>query len=440
MAKDTPLSLKNLIIYSIYVRNHSQEGTFQAVTRDLPRIKKMGVDVIWLMPIHPIGMVNRKGTLGCPYSITDYRSVNPEYGTLQDFRNLVAESHALGMKVMIDVVYNHTAHDSLLVRDHPDFFHQDAHGRPITTVPDWSDVIDLKHPQSELTRYLIDSLKYWVTLGVDGFRCDVASLIPAKFWQQARDEVAEIKPGVIWLAESVHAAFIEIRRQENLFAISDSEIYSAFDLTYDYDIWPIFQQTAQGKQPVKRLLEMYRFQHAIYPSNFIKMHCVENHDQDRILKTVTDRNRALAWTAFEAFNDGAWLIYAGQEAGEDHTPSLFEKEPVRWKSYPLQDFITKLNEIKKHPSIANGTFLLLESEPAIQAAWKNGTSHLYGIFNVNGKKGSISVHLPDGDYRDAIANTSVNVRNGKTELPLNAIILETDKLLRETAFFSELMD
>jgi len=440
MAKDTPRTLNNLIIYSIYVRNHSQEDTFRAVAKDLTRIKNLGVDVIWFLPIHPIGKIKRKGSMGCPYSISDYRSVNPEYGTLQDFQDLVAEIHSLGMRVMIDVVFNHTAHDSLLVHDHPEFFHQDDRGNPVTTVPDWSDVIDLKHPQPELSRYLIDSLKYWVTLGVDGFRCDVASLIPAEFWQQARQEIAAIKPGVIWLAESVHAAFIEVRRQEGLFAISDSELYTAFDLTYDYDIWPIFQQVAQRKMPVKRLLEMYRFQHAIYPAGYIKMHCVENHDQDRILKAVPDRNRALAWTGYQSFNDGAWLIYAGQEAGEDHKPSLFEKEPVRWNNYPLQDFITRLNKIKKHPSLAGGTFLQLEAEPAIQAAWKADLISLLGIFNVNGNKGLMTVHIPDGDYRDLISNNTVAVRNGKIEIPLHAFILEIRTLLREDAFFSELLD
>ena len=440
MAKDTPKSFKNLVIYSIYVRNHSLEGTFNAVTRDLDRIKKMGVDVVWLMPIHPIGKKNKKGSLGCPYSISDYRSVNPEYGTLADFQELIAASHQLGLKVMIDVVYNHTAHDSILVREHPEFFHQDTQGNPVTTVPDWSDVIDLKHPHPELTRYLIDSLKYWVSIGVDGFRCDVASLVPAEFWQQARREVSEVKPGVIWLAESVHAVFVETRRQEKLFAISDSEIYTAFDLTYDYDIWPMFQHTVKGDLPVKRLLEMYRFQHAIYPANFIKMRYVENHDQSRIRQTVPDTNQALAWTAFEAFNDGAWLIYAGQEAGEDHTPSLFEKDIVRWNGYPFQDLLTRLNGIKKHPAVSEGFLLFLETEPVIQVAWKANTVHLYGIFNVEGQKGKVQVHIPNGCYTDLISGRVVNVIAGKMDIPEVAIILETSTLLKNQQFFSELLD
>ena len=151
MATDTPSSYRNLVIYEIYVRNHGVNGKFQDVEKDLPRLHTLGVDVLWFMPIHPIGVVNKKGSLGCPYSIRDYREVNPEYGTKDDFSRLVQKTHEMGMKVMIDVVYNHTAHDSVLVQLHPEYFHQDENGNPVTTVPEWSDVIDLKHPNPELT-------------------------------------------------------------------------------------------------------------------------------------------------------------------------------------------------------------------------------------------------------------------------------------------------
>ena len=440
MAKDTPKLLKNTIIYSIYVRNHSEEGTFAGVTKDLVRIQSMGVDIVWLMPVHPIGELHKKGSLGCPYSIRDYSTVNPEYGTLQDFHHLIAKVHQLGMKLMIDVVYNHTAHDSILVKEHPEFFHQSLDGKPITTVPDWSDVIDLKHPNPELTTYLIDSLKYWASIGVDGFRCDVASLVPVEFWQKAREELHKVHPDTIWLAESVHAGFVEYRRRLGLSAVSDSELYSAFDLTYDYDIWPMFQSVVKGETPVKRLLEMYRFQHAIYPGNFIKMHYVENHDQPRIQQTASDSSQALAWTAFEAFNDGAWLIYAGQEAGEDHTPSLFERDLVRWNGYPLQQYLTDLNKIKKHPCILTGSILFLSSEPVIQAAWRSDKCVLFGVFNVRGKVGKVDVGIPDGIYQDLLQGTLVSVIKGKMDCPETAVIIESPSLLNDKAIFSELLD
>jgi hypothetical protein len=440
MASDTPLTYRNLVLYEVYVRNHGPHGTFADIEADLPRIRAMGVDVVWFMPIHPIGMLNKKGSLGCPYSIADYREVNPEYGSRSDFARLIERAHALGLKVMIDVVYNHTAHDSVLVRDHPEWFHQDEHGRPVTTVPDWSDVIDLKHPNPGLTQYLIETLQGWARFGVDGFRCDVASLLPLEFWSQARQAVAEVKPGVIWLAESVHAAFIAYRRSRGLSGLSDSELYHAFDLTYDYDIWPIFQAAVQGKVPVSRYLDMLRFQDAIYPANFVKLRYVENHDQARVMALAPGRAQALAWTAFQAFNKGAFLVYGGQESAAQHTPSLFDIDKVAWGGYELQTFLTRLAQLKKDPALASGQFVALAAEPAVQAAWCAPEANLYGVFNVNAAVGEVEVQLPDGDYRNMLGSTTVRVAHRRTPLPDSAVILRYGDSPPLEPFYSDLLD
>jgi glycosidase len=439
MAPQTPLSYRNLVLYEVYVRNHGPNGTFADVEADLERIRAMGVDMVWFMPIHPIGQLNKKGSLGCPYSIQDYRGVNPEYGTRKDFSRFIEKAHALGLKVMIDVVYNHTAHDSVLVKEHPDYFHQDAYGRPVTTVPEWSDVIDLKHPNPGLTRYLITTLKNWAKFGVDGFRCDVASLLPLDFWIQARAEVEKIKPGVIWLAESVHASFVNHRRENGLSGLSDSELYAAFDMTYDYDIWPLFQQVAQGVRPVKRYLEVLRFQDAIYPDNFVKMRCAENHDQMRIMRLAPSRSQGLAWTAFAAFNRGAFLIYAGQESAATHTPSLFDIDKVEWGEYELQPFLTRLAGLKKHPAL-EGNLHFLSAEPAIQAAWVGQGKGLYGVFNTSGQFGRVEVQLPDGDYLDLLSDDRIPVRGSSMELCLDAVILEIEHPRRYQPMHFELLD
>lgn len=441
MAIDSPLSFRNLVIYEVYVRNHGPHGTFADVEADLERINNLGVDIVWFMPIHPIGQVNKKGSLGCPYSISNYREVNPEYGTKADFARLIEKAHALGMKVMIDVVYNHTAHDSILVREHPEWYHQDANGNPVTTVPDWSDVIDLNHPNPALSAYLIETLQGWATFGVDGFRCDVASLVPEDFWLEARRKVAEVKQGVIWLAESVHAGFVEYRRRANLSAISDSEIYRAFDLTYDYDIFPIWQAAVAGKQPVGRYLEMLRFQDAIYPANFAKMRCVENHDQLRIMNLAPSRDQALAWTAFEAFNRGAFLLYGGQESAADHTPSLFDVDKVDWKGYELTPFLTTLAKLKREPAQVEGKFIITAAEPVIQAVWNHPGANLFGAFNVSRFKGEITISIPDGTYTDLISGKPVAVANGRMAAPQTAVIVRVRGNLPETRpFYSDLLD
>jgi 1,4-alpha-glucan branching enzyme len=440
MASDTPSSYRNLVIYEIYVRNHGANGTFSDVERDLHRLHTLGVDVLWFMPIHPIGESNKKGSLGCPYSIRDYREVNPEYGTKEDFTRLIQQAHEMSMKIMIDVVYNHTAHDSVLVREHPEYFHQDENGNPVTTVPEWSDVIDLKLSNPGLTSYLIETLQGWVEMGVDGFRCDVASLLPQDFWVQARTEVANMKPGVIWLAESVHSSFVGARRSNGLTGLSDSELYKTFDMTYDYDIWPIWQLAVQGKVPVRRYTEMLRYQDCIYPENYIKVRCVENHDQARIMRMAPSRAQGIAWTAFEAFNKGPFLIYAGQESAVKHTPSLFEIDKVEWGDYNLQPFLTRLAKLKKDPTQVEGKFVVIQADPAIQAAWEYPGKNLYGIFNTSGKVGYIMVNLPDGTYRDILNDGQVLVRGGKMLLPETAAIVGfTDTILLRPAY-SELLD
>lgn len=440
MASNTPSSYRNLVIYEIYVRNHGPNGTFEEVEKDLHRLHALGIDILWFMPIHPIGKVNKKGSLGCPYSIRDYREVNPEYGTMDDFSRLVQKTHEMGMKVMIDVVYNHTAHDSVLVQQHPEYFHQDENGNPVTTVLEWSDVIDLKHPNPELTSYLIETLQNWCKLGVDGFRCDVASLLPKEFWVQARVELEKVKPGVIWLAESVHASFVGSRRANGLSGLSDSELYEAFDMTYDYDIWPIWQLAVQGKVPVRRYIEMLRYQDCIFPQTFVKMRCVENHDQPRIMRLAPSRAQGVAWTAFQAFNRGPFLIYDGQESGVKHTPSLFDIDKVEWGDYNMQPFLTRLAKLKKDPAQVEGKFIVLQADPAIQAVWEHPGKNLYGIFNTSGKTGYIMVNLPDGTYRDILNDGQVSVRNGKILLPETAAIVRfSDTILLRPAY-SELLD
>jgi Alpha amylase, catalytic domain/Bacterial Alpha amylase C-terminal domain len=440
MAINTPSSYRNLVLYEVFIRNHGVNGTFSDIEKDLPRLHTLGVDVLWFMPIHPIGEINRKGSKGSPYSIRDYRAVNPDYGTKDDFARLIAQAHERGMKIMIDVVYHHTAHDSVLVKEHPEFFRQDEAGHLKTTVPDWSDVVDLDHPNPELTKYLIEALKEWVRLGVDGFRCDVASLVPLKFWQQARAEVNQVNPDVIWLAESVHASFVGARREQGLTGLSDSELYEVFDLTYDYDIWPIWQLAVQGKLPVRRYIEMLRYQECIYPKNFIKMRCVENHDQARIMRLAPSRTQAIAWMAFEAFNKGPFLIYCGQESACKHTPSLFEVDKIDWADYSLQPFLTRLAKLKKDPAQVEGKFVVVQADPAIQAAWEYPGKSLYGIFNTSGKVGYIMVNLPDGTYRELLSDDQVTVRGGKMLLPETAAIVRFNGSLLLRPAYSELLD
>ncbi|MCX7950987.1 MAG: alpha-amylase family glycosyl hydrolase [Clostridiales bacterium] len=426
MAKTTDKSLRNKIIYSVYVRNHGKNGTFKDVEEDLERIKSLGTDIIWFMPIHPIGVKNKKGSLGCPYAIKNYREVNPEYGTLDDFKRLVDKIHSLGMKCMIDVVYNHTSPDSYLVENHPEFFYRKPDGNMGNKVGDWTDIVDLDYNNKELWDYQIETLKYWAGIGVDGFRCDVAPLIPLEFWLKAREEVAKVNKDTIWLAESVHLSFVLAMREHGFVGLSDSEVYQAFDICYDYDVNDVYVGYFKEENSLKDYINRVKLQEAIYPDNYVKLRFLENHDQPRAKKLIPDETKLKIWTAFLYFQKGATLIYAGQEAQDDNTPSLFDIDKVNWSGMK-DDFVEnmkKLANLKKKEIMANGFYKIdCDDNNVIVASYTMGNEKLVGIFNVELNKGFANVDLEDGVHKNKIDGEDVVVKDGKVELQNKAIII-----------------
>ncbi|WP_026477530.1 alpha-amylase family glycosyl hydrolase [Alkaliphilus transvaalensis] len=427
MAKSSPMTLRNHVIYSVYVRNHCGVGTFNALLDDLPRIKDLGVDIIWLMPIHPIGVKNKKGSLGCPYAIQNYREINSEYGDLTSFKKLVESIHHLGMKCMIDVVFHHTSPDSDLYHKHPEFFYM-KNGRVGNKVGDWYDIIDLDFSNIQLWHELIDTLKYWVSLGVDGFRCDVASLVPIDFWLMAREEVAKIKEDVLWLSETVEPHFVSDVRREGYYAASDSESYQAFDITYDYDGFLYFKNYLEGRNTLEDYLEKIRQQEYIYPNNYAKLRFIENHDQSRIKTLIPNGDLLKIWTAFMYFQKGPVLLYAGQEAQEIHRPSLFDLDPISWDNLndDFVDYLKNLYKIKQKTIFANGYYHIhrIDKKGVIYATYEINNKILAGIFNVENKAGTIKVELPDGNYTNLVDGSPIMIEKGEIVLKNSAIILE----------------
>lgn len=425
MAKNTEISLRNKVIYSVYVRNHTNDGTFNAVAEDLDRIKSLGTDIIWFMPIHPIGVKNKKGSLGCPYANKDYRTTNPEYGTMDDFNSLVEKIHAKGMKCMIDVVYNHTSPDSNLSVEHPEFFYRKPDGNFGNKVGDWSDIIDLDYSNKELWQYQIDSLVMWAKI-VDGFRCDVASFVPVEFWKQAREAVAKVNPDCIWLAESVHSSFNVFSRKSGIYTASDYELFDAFDMEYDYDIRDVFDKYLKGETTLSNYMDMFNYQEAIYPQNYDKMRCLENHDQPRICHYVKNRSDLENYTAFLYFLKGSTLIYAGQEFGCDETPSLFDKDVFpRNTGIDLSNLFAKLDTIKK-TVLDDDDYFKADADDENDIAIlerDNNKSKKVGIFSLKSKSADVKVDLPDGDYKNEISGETVTVSNGKVHCNGKAIII-----------------
>ena len=377
------------------------------------------------MPIHPIGEKARKGSLGSPYAIWDYRAVNPEFGTLEDFKRLVDDIHAHGMKCIIDVVYNHTAPDSWLAEHHPEWFFHKKDGSFGNRVGDWTDIIDLDYSQKGLWDYQIETLKMWAQI-VDGFRCDVAPLIPLDFWLKARAEVETVRPGCFWLAESVEPGFILLNRARGMTALSDSELYQAFDLCYDYDLLDTYLDCMSGKAPLSEYAAAISRQEAIYPDNYVKLRYLENHDRPRAAHLIPDARALRNWTAFSYFQKGLTMLYAGQEVQSSHTPSLFDKDTVQWNwSRDISPLLRTLAQIKRDPIFTDSTYTV-QSRPGelLVAVHSRGDRKMAGIFSARGQAALVNVDLPNGIYPNLITGEPVEVRDGLVPSTGEPIILK----------------
>lgn len=427
MAANTDINLRRQMMYSVYIRNHSESGSFKGVTKDLDRIKSLGTDIIWLMPIHPIGQKNKKGSLGCPYSIRNYREINPEYGNLEDFKELIEETHKRDMKLIIDVVYNHTSHESALWREHSEWFFKKSNGQPGNKVGDWTDIIDLDYSNKELWGYQIETLKYWAGLGVDGFRCDVAPLVPVEFWKQAREEVSKVREGALWLAETIDPYFLKYLRDNRVLAHSDCEIYESFDMTYDYDTYKHFLEYLRGEATLEEYLEKKRIQELIYPANYVKLRFLENHDNLRAAFLLPENVDLKMWTAFMIFEKGISLIYAGQEYKDVNIPSLFDRDLVASsEDNEFTAYLKHLVQFKKDEIFAEGSYEIkkCKRKGVIEAHYSFDGRTLIGIFNVERKVGEYPIDLMDGCYMDLVNGIELQVENRLFNLPKFPIIIE----------------
>ena len=337
--------VKNATIYELNIRQFSQEGTFKAIEKQLPRLKKMGINIIWLMPVQPIGVVNRKGSLGSYYSVKDYLKVNPEFGTDEDFRSLVKAIHSQGMYVILDWVANHSRWDNPLATQHPEWYTKSREGRfQPTPWRDYDDIIDFDYSQPGLRKYMTEALKFWVKeYEIDGYRCDVASFVPIDFWENARKELDAIKP-VFMLAEA-----------------EDKELHrKAFDATYNWTLWNILHQIAINNKSVKTLGEAYIAEHvSIFPKEGIRMNFIDNHDKNSWEgNQYSNFGPALkAVTVFTVMMDGTPLVYSGQEAGLDRSLLFFERDPIEWKKHENEALYTTLFALKhKNQALWNGKY------------------------------------------------------------------------------------
>lgn len=425
---DHPAWADDAVIYQINTRQLTPEGTFKAAQSQLPRLKTLGVDILWLMPVHPIGEVNRKGTLGSPYSIKDYYGVNPEFGTKADLKAFIDAAHKQGFHVILDWVANHSAWDNPLVTEHPDWYDTDWKGdfHP-TPWTDWADIIDFDYSQPALREYMTDVMAYWVRdMGVDGFRCDVAGFVPLDFWETLRVELNTIKP-VFMLAEW---------QQRDLHA-------HAFDATYGWAWKEAAQRIAKGQSNAGDMTGFLADQISTWPHDAYRMLYTENHDQNAWEGTTGE----LYGDAYRAFltlsfvSEGIPLIHNGQEVGNQDALEFFEKDPIDWGEFDHPDgaFIKQLIDMRtENRALWNGAaggriVPIVTDNPGqvVSFAREKGGNKIVAFFNLSPDAAvfTITDGPAAGTYTDALTEKkdSLNLKDKRTLNPWSALVLVDNK-------------
>ena len=401
-ARVAPEWLRDGLVYEVFPRDFSPRGDFNGVTAQLDRLRDLGVNVVWLMPIHPMGREKAKGTLGSPYAVRDFDAINPDYGTADDLRKLVAAAHQRDMNVFIDIVANHTSWDSVLMK-HPDWYTHDKAGRIIPPNPDWVDVADLDYSSAGLRDYMTSMMVRWVRdYGIDGFRCDYAAGVPRDFWETTRAALDKVKPGVALLAEADDPALLQ----------------RAFDIDYAWDFYHAVSDALVGREPASVVRETWQKAAAAYPTGALRLRFSDNHDQLRATAQA-GLPAAMAASAVMYTLDGVPLLYNGMEVGdttESAAPALFEKLPIVWdmseRRPQVAPYYRALAALRRaHPALTRGAVRwLLNADEARVLSWERAFAgdpsrpgsreSLIVVVNLSSRPFNGLVDVPAGDYRD----------------------------------------
>ncbi len=395
---------KNATIYQINTRQFTSEGTLRAAESHLPRLRALGADILWLMPVQEIGFVKRNGSLGSPYSVKNYYAMNPEFGSLADLRHFVQAAHQQGLHVILDWVANHTSWDNVLVAEHPEWYERDWKGdfQP-TPWWDWPDIIDLDYEHEGLRRYMTEAMKYWVIAAdIDGYRCDVAGFVPTEFWNNVRKELDAIKP-VFMLAEwenrDLHA--------------------EAFDMTYSWTWNEAVHKLCLGQGSLSSLFVYYSWNEKAFPADGFRMNFVSNHDKNAWEGTEFEQFGAglEAAIVLSVVSEGMPLIYNGQEAGNPLRLAFFERDPIEWREHPLGELYRKLFSLKKmNTALWNGHWgarmiHVPNNAPARVFSFvrQNEQDKVFAAFNFSDQAQEVtfSKSLYPGAYRDTFSDKMV---------------------------------
>ena len=371
---------KNAVIYEVNIRQYTPAGTFAAFTTALPRLKDLGVDVLWIMPVQPIGKLNRKGTLGSYYSISNYTAINPEFGNEADFKAMVAAAHAQGFKVILDWVANHTAFDHVWTVAHKSWYTLHPDGTISRAIDDkgketdWSDVADLNYDKKDMRAAMIAAMRWWLdNTGIDGFRCDVAGFVPYDFWAEVRTALKSAKPDLFFLAEW-----------------EDPALHQSFDMTYGWGLYHLMNDVASGKQKTSALDTYFADFEGTFPTHAYRMNFTSNHDENSWNGTEFERmgaNHQAAYVLSALTKNSMPLLYSGQEVSFNRRLAFFEKDSIDWSGPSLAGFYKKLFALRHANELVwNGDF----GAPQTRLA-NDGGERVYAFTRARGDKAVVVV-------------------------------------------------
>lgn len=391
-------------IYEVNLRQYTHEGTINAFARELPRLRDMGIDVLWFMPVTPISHDKRLGSLGSYYACSDYTSINPEFGTLEDFTGLVKQAHALGFRVIIDIVANHTGWDHHWTREHPDYYRRNQDGH-FFDPHGWADVIDLNYDNPELRKAMIDVMRFWIEKAdVDGFRCDMAMLVPLDFWKQAREALDPVKP-LFWLAECEEIAYHEV-----------------FDATYTWKFLHKMESVGRHESPIGGLDEVLDYYDTMFPKDGLRVYFTTNHDENSHSGSEFERmgDMAKPFAVLCSTWNGLPLIYSGQEFPNRKRLKFFDKDQIDWNGeYGFHGFFRTLLQLRKrNPALRSGDPAVTlhrlhnsQDDRCFAFARRNGDNQVIVLLNLSGGELSLPVSqlLLQGIYREVFTGNWLNL-------------------------------
>ncbi len=411
-----PTWAKNATMYEVNLRQFSKAGTFKAFEKEISRLKAMGVDIIWFMPIHPIGIEGRKDpknngkSMGSYYAVKDYKAVSSDYGTIEDFKSLVDTIHRAGMYVIIDWVANHTSPDNAWVKQNPEWYNKDSTGKIVPPVPDWSDTADLNFDNQDMQNAMIDALKFWVSdCKIDGYRCDVAGMVPISFWNKVRPELKKINPNIFMLAEAW---------EPNLHTY-------AFDATYDWELHHVMNDIAKGKKDGLAINDYLAKIDTMYENDNIQLQFTSNHDENSWNGTEFERLGAgvEAFAVLAATIKGMPLVYSGQESANKKRLEFFYKDAINWGNYSKKEFYTTLLNLKhQNNALANGSqganvqrIKTDNDKHVLVFKRQKDTNEVVVVINLSNKPQKVIFEATKNDYTDAFTKKMVTLNEINTQ-------------------------